>query len=95
MSYNCNCGNPWNTPRSVCGTFDTPVVVDLGRCSPYRVKISCEAPTVPLPECSEVPEIEYHPENPSHPFTVWSILFDENCSAILDQDDNPIQTLIQ
>ncbi len=97
MSYvpGCGCFNYWNTPRSVCGTWDEPTVHDKGRCAPYRVKIPCEAPTVPTVECGDTEyETVYDPTNVDHPFTVIARVFDNNCEAILDSDGESILTTI-
>ncbi len=90
------CGNPWNnTVRSECGTFDDPVVEDQGQCHSYRVKITCEGPTLPTPQCADdTYETLYTPEDEDSPFKVSAKLFDENCAAITDENAEPITLII-
>ena len=84
MSIICN---PWNSSVSgECGTFVEPTVADEGQCSPYRVKITCEAPTLPVAQCSDTAYTTvYNPEDVLHPFYVVASLFDESCIAITDE----------
>ena len=77
-----------------CGKFEKPSNPDDGLAWPYRQKMSCEAPALPEPECGDEYETEYNPDDPTSPFTIFSTLFDENCSAILDNFDSPILTAI-
>jgi len=97
MSYSpgCGCGNWWNTPRSVCGSFEEPTNPDQGRCAPYRVKLDCEAPVLPVPVCEDDSYVTiYQPENITHPFAVAARLFDENCELVTDENGDSIVTLI-
>lgn len=72
---------------------DNGDVTDLGCCTPYPVKIPCGAPVLPVPDCDEVPPVmEYDPE--TEIFSLSSVLYDENCSPILDQNNAEITTLI-
>lgn len=97
MSYpGCGCGNWWNNaPQSVCGTFDLPEVEDEGRCASYRVKITCEAPVLPVAQCSDdTYEVVYQPEDTEHPFAILSKLFDDACGVVTDDAGNPITTVV-
>jgi hypothetical protein len=99
MSYpGCGCGNWWsNAPQSICGSFELPdgAVEDQGQCSPYRVKITCEAPTLPVAGCSDdTYEVVYQPEDIEHPFIVLSKLFDSLCDVITDDSGDPITTVV-
>lgn len=91
----CGCGNWWNNaPQSVCGSFPEPTVPDEGRCAPYRVKIDCEAPVLPVPQCSDDEYTTiYQPEVIDHPFAVLARLFDENCQPINDESAVNITTI--
>lgn len=72
---------------------DEPAIEDAGCCTPAPIRRDCAAPDVPVPECDEdQPEVVFDPD--TEDFSVWSILYDENCSPILDENDSPIQTLI-
>lgn len=76
-----------------CTDFEEPTLEDKGCCTPMPVRRTCEAPALPVPECDEQdPVVEYDPE--TEKFTVLSVLYDENCSPILDEDDDPITTAI-
>ncbi len=80
-------------PQSVCGTFEEPEIEDKGQCSPYRVKITCDAPTLPPNECGEVVSgAVYDPITGG--FYIISAIYDENCSAILDNNNDPITSLL-
>lgn len=93
----CLC-SPWNCAPNVCrvcGEFPTPVVEDLGRCSPHRVKTDCEAPVLPVIQCNDDEyRTIYQPENVDHPFAVSARLFDENCEPIWDQNGNDITLIL-
>lgn len=91
MPLNC-CGNPWNSSvTEVCGTFDEPTVEDQGRCHTYRVKRSCEAPTLPTAQCDDaLYETFYDPTDESAPFYVIASLFNESCLAITDENGDTI-----
>jgi hypothetical protein len=70
---------------------DTPEFEDAGCCTPLPIRRDCAAPVLPTPECDEEdPEVVYDPETEG--FVVLSVLYDENCSPILDQDDDEILT---
>lgn len=72
---------------------DEPVLADAGCCSPAAVRRDCEAPTIPTPECDEAaPVTEFDPV--TEQFTVLTTLYDEQCSAILDDLGSPITTLL-
>jgi hypothetical protein len=98
MSWNngCGCGNPWqSSTRAVCGEFVEPTVPDEGRCSPYRVKTDCEAPTIPVAQCEDDQyAVIYQPENEDNPFAISARLFDSCCEAITDESGNPITIII-
>lgn len=58
------------------------------------IRRDCEAPVIPVPECGEEDqEIEYDSDTES--FSVWSTIYDQNCSPILDHNDTPIKGLIR
>lgn len=100
MSYRpgCGCGNWWNNfPQSICGSFELPddAVEDQGHCSSRRVKITCEAPTLPVAQCEdETYEVIYQPENVTNPFAILATLFDNCCLPITDEDGEPITTIL-
>lgn len=76
-----------------CDWTDEPTTDDLGCCSPYPVRKSCEAPVIPVPNCGEEAPVVTYDED-TEEFIVTTTLYDENCSAILDSDGSPILTLI-
>lgn len=72
---------------------DADVSDDLGCCSPLPVRITCEAPVLPTPECDAEPAtIEYDPD--TEQFTALSTLYDTFCSAITDSIGSIITTPI-
>jgi len=72
---------------------DEPTTDDLGCCSPYPIRKTCEAPEVRVPDCDEQdPVVSYDPE--TEEFTILTNLYDQNCSPITDQNSSIIQTLI-
>lgn len=88
----CGCGNWWNNaPLGPCGPFDDPTVADEGQCSPAKVKITCEAPTLPVAQCNDsLYQVVYQPENVDNPFGIIASLFNEACAAITDQNGGTI-----
>lgn len=76
----------------VCRTREIPVLPDAGRCSPRRLKIDCEAPTIPVPSCGDYDFTIIYTPGGNPPFSVISILRDQNCNPILDEDDDEITT---
>lgn len=84
-----------SNPCSACDFTDgdSPEVEESACCTPPPVKKLCGAPVLPVPDCDEVPpEVTYDPETET--FSVVSILYDENCSTILDHNDDEITTLM-
>ena len=84
-----------NHPCTACDFTDgdEPVLEERGCCTPPPVKRLCGAPVLPVPDCDEEPPVmEYNPE--TEEFSLSSILYDQNCSAILDQNNDSITTLI-
>lgn len=79
--------------REICGEFETPTNEDTGRCHPYRVKIDCEAPVVPTPTCPNDEFTVVFDPDLTPPFRVTSLLMDENCEPVTDEDGNPIQVV--
>jgi len=65
---------------------------DKGCCSPIPVKLDCLAPVIPGPECTDN-DAELVPDPNTGEFLIWSTLFDQNCSAISDNNDSNILTL--
>lgn len=88
------CLNPDTSTQCRCGDFPEPDVAEVGACMPAATHRTCEAPPAPQAECGEQNfTVEYRPgETP--PFVVTSILFDQSCEVILDQDGNPILTIV-
>lgn len=75
-----------------CSDFSDADDTDLGCCEPLPVRITCEAPVLPTPECDAEPAtIEYDPD--TEEFTALSTLYDSECSALLDSDDSPLTAL--
>src|SRR5688572_33406537 len=90
--------------NSICGDFVEATRPDYGRCNPRRVKRDCRnhvpvVPGWPRPDGTDEPPIEgcedenavaiFDPEESPPNRTIVSI-FDENCEAILDENDEPI-----
>ena len=79
----------------VCGVFATPVVEDLGKCSPHRLKTDCEAPVLPVLQCPDDVAITiFQPQNVAHPFAVSAPLDDQNCDVITDQNGAAITLIL-
>ncbi len=91
----CGCGNPWNgSVEAICGTFETPLVEDQGRCSPHQTKIESGAPSLPVSQCDDDQFTII--DNPlfDPPFLVIARLFDQTCSVFTDQNGNPITIVL-
>jgi hypothetical protein len=72
---------------------DQTDLTDEGCCSPAPIRRNCNAPTLPVPECNEEdPVITF--DDDSEEFTVITKLYDQNCSAITDQNGSIITTAI-
>lgn len=72
---------------------DADASEDLGCCDTLPVRITCEAPVLPVPECDEEPaEIVFDPNTDG--FTVLANLYDTLCSAITDENGSIITTPI-
>lgn len=90
--------HPDNHCRRHCDytDYDDPIddiLRDKGCCTPMPVKHTCRAPIIPSAECDEEdPEVEFDPETQT--YRVFSILYDQNCSPISDQNEDPIITQI-
>lgn len=96
MSCSCNPFNCSQTICCVCGDFATPTVADEGQCGPYRVKISCEAPPLPVAPCpGEVYTTIYQPSNEGYPFAVSAMLMNELCQPITDETGAIITIIIE
>lgn len=66
---------------------------DKGCCAPIPVRRTCLAPVLIVPDCDEEdPTVEF--DEDTERFTLSTILYDENCSPILDEDDSAIITVI-
>jgi hypothetical protein len=86
-----SCCNP--TTNSICGPFADPDVTDGGCSWPLGTLRDCEAPVLPTLNCNEAePDIIFDADTGL--FSVWSTLFDQLCSAITDQNNDPILTLM-
>lgn len=65
----------------------------LGCCGPIPVRMGCEAPVLPVPECDEEDPVVTFDED-AQEFVVTTKLYDENCSVIRDENDDDILTQI-
>ena len=75
---------------SICGDFDEATNPDLGQAHPYRVKIDCEVPTLPVAKCGDDSfTVTYDPDATKR-FSISAILYDENCDPVLDESGQPI-----
>lgn len=75
-----------------CTDFTDDPADDKGCCSPAPTRRTCEAPTLPVPECDAEPAtIVYDPE--TEEFTAESTLYDSECSPLLDSNDSPLTAL--
>lgn len=72
---------------------DEPDVTDLGCCAPLPIRIDCEAPVLPTPECDEAAPVVVYDEA-TETFTVLTTLYDSECSALLDSNLSPLLSLI-
>lgn len=84
--------------RLVCGEFPAGAFTDYGQCRARRVKRDCtedwgqgdNVTVSPITECEdENAVIESTPELVP-PFRIVAAIFDEDCEAILDENDLPI-----
>ena len=65
----------------------------LGCCGPIPVRMGCEAPDVPVPECDEQSsQMTFDPDTET--WSVTTTLYDENCSIIRDELGDPILTVL-
>lgn len=72
--------------QDVCGDFEVPVNPDLGQCTPLRVVVPCDRPTLPASPCNEEDiEIRYNPDE-SPAFTILGGILSADCLNILDQN---------
>lgn len=68
-----------------CGKWDRPDVTDKGKSYPYRTKISCEAPEIPVPECDEEePTPVFDPETEEFSYVVT--MYTPQCEPWQDSD---------
>jgi hypothetical protein len=85
---------------SVCGTFTDEIHEDLGQCNPRRLKLDCQdppsydrvtsSPIVDGTVCEDPNlETEAHPEL-TPPFRTITTVFDTECEAVLDENDDPV-----
>lgn len=80
----------------ICGPTPPPVEnEDKGRCFPYRVKRSCNAPLSPLSPCDERDYYVVSVPDEVPPFYIVSKLYDSSCEVITDESDNPILTIVK
>lgn len=76
-----------------CTDFTDDPREDTGCCAPLPVRRECGAPVLPVPACDEVdPITNYDPE--TEQFTVLTILYDSECSALLDSTSSPLLSLV-
>jgi len=72
---------------------DEADVTYTGCCSPLPIRISCEAPVLPVPECDEEePTIEFNEE--TEEFFILGKLYDQDCSPLLDSSASQLTGLI-
>ncbi len=72
---------------------DEPVLEDAGCCSPLPVRITCEAPVLPVPECDEEPATLTFDED-TESFVATVGMFTKACSPWLDKNSDPWLALI-
>jgi hypothetical protein len=66
-----------------CTDFDEYADTQTGCCAPIPVRLTCEAPVLPVPACDEEdPTIEYDPD--TEEFFAVGKLYDSECSALTD-----------
>lgn len=88
----CNISGP--STKCVCGVWTIPEHPDEGQCVPYREKLDCEVPSLPVIQCDDDEYTTiFQPQNPNV-FKVSARLFDENCETIQDQLGNDILTFL-
>ena len=88
--------------HKVCGDFVEPTFIDYGQCRPRRLKRDCKNHIVEVPGWPDsggviVAPVEGDCEDPNvstefngSQLVTIGTLFDENCEAILDENDQPI-----
>jgi hypothetical protein len=73
-----------------CETFETLTTPDLGQCSPYRLKLDCDAINTTVPVSSDPnaflePDLEATP-----PYRLVGSILDEVNGVITDENNDPI-----
>jgi hypothetical protein len=79
--------------NEVCGSFTEPVNPDMGRCSSYRVKTTCEVAPLPVIQCAD-DQYTTSFDVATQKFSVSARLFDESCNLITDEDGAAITTVV-
>lgn len=76
-----------------CTDFPESEDTSLGCCAPIPVRLTCEAPILPVPACDEEdPEIIYDEE--TEEFFAVGRLYDSECSLLTDSTGSPLTALV-
>jgi hypothetical protein len=85
---------------SVCGTFEDNIHEDHGQCNPRRLKLDCEDPpsyttvtSSPLVDgsvCTDANLTTEYDASLTPPIRIIGTIFDTECEAVLDENDDPI-----
>jgi hypothetical protein len=75
----------------ICGTFEDPVIPDLGQCASLAVKRDCEnPPEKSIPPCGDESFTIEHTPDLVPQFRIIATVYDTDCEPILDENDEPI-----
>lgn len=89
-----NCSPSSTLKDCICGPDEEePLVKDTGSCFPYRVKITCAAPSVPVTPCNDTTAYAEARPGESPPFVIIATIYDENCDPIQDENSLPILSI--
>lgn len=78
-------------PRDICGTFEEPVIEDLGQCNPLKLTKDCgDPPEKSVPPCDDENFTIEHTPDLIPQFRVIATVYDTECNPILDENDEPI-----
>jgi hypothetical protein len=76
-----------------CTDFPEEQDTQTGCCAPIPVRLTCEAPVLPVPACDEEdPEIIY--DEDTEEFFAVGILYDSECSPLSDSAASTLTALV-
>lgn len=76
-----------------CTDFPDHEDTHTGCCSPIPVRLTCEAPVLPVPECDE-DDVEMVYDEDTEEFFAVGKLFDSECSVLTDSTGSILTGLV-